>query len=160
MAARRILLTAIVLSALAGCGGGPAPTAASASQQDAQSTEAESTLGNATVHVSAVPTSQLPESVARQYGIARAPNRILLLVNLRDLGAGPAPTITATVTDLQGHSNPLALHEVRVDPADAQTVDYVGTVDAALPDTLRFGVVARRAGATASVQLSRDFYPE
>ena len=132
----------------------------SAGGDAAQSSEAESSIDGTTVHVSAVQTSLLPETVARQYGIERAPHRILLLVNLRDLGAGPAPSITATVTDLQQHTAPVALRQVRVDPADTQTVDYVGTVEASLPDTLRFEVVVRRAGATATVRLSRDFFPQ
>lgn len=155
----RFLLAACFLPALAACGGTSTPATPSTSQQT-QSAEAESTVNGTTVHVSAVPSSQLPESVARQYGIERGPKRILLLVNLRDLGTGPAPTITATVTDLQEHTTPVALREVHVAQADAPTVDYVGTVDATLPDTLRFHVTARRGGATASVELSRDFYPE
>ena len=125
----------------------------------AQSAEAESTINGATVHVSAVPTTQLPESVARGYGIERGPKRILLLVNLRDLGTGPAPSITATVTDLQDHVTPLALREVHVAQSGSPTIDYIGTVDVTLPDTLRFTVVAKRGGSTATVQLSRDFYP-
>ena len=155
----RLLLAACLLPALAACGGAGTPAPPSASQQT-QSAEAEASVGNATVHVSAVPTSQLPESVARQYGIERGPKRILLLVNLRDLGAGPAPAITATVTDLQEHTTPVALREVHVAQADTPTVDYVGTVDASPPDTLRFHVTVKRDGATASVELSRDFYPE
>ena len=153
----RILLAAALL-ALAACGGRPAP--ATSAGQPAQSAEAESTVGTTTVHVSAVQTSLLPEAVARRYGIERAPERILLLVNLRDMGTGAPPTITATVTDLQGHTTPVALREVRVDPADPQTVDHVGTVEATLPDTLRFEVVAHRAGATSTVQVARDFYPQ
>lgn len=145
--------------AFAACSGTDAPSPGVASQET-QSAEAESTINGATVHVSAVPTTQLPESVARGYGIERGPKRILLLVNLRDLGTGPAPSITATVTDLQEHTTPVDLRAVHVAGADAATVDYVGTVDATLPDTLRFHVIAKRGGATASVQLSRDFYPQ
>jgi hypothetical protein len=83
-----------------------------------------------------------------------------LLVNLRDAGNGTAPTITATVGDLQGHTTPVALREVQVAQSGAATIDYIGTVDATLPDTLRFTVVAKRGGSTATVQLSRDFYPQ
>lgn len=155
----RLLLAACLLPALAACGGAGTPDTPSTSQQT-QSAEAEATVGNTTVHVTAVPTSQLAESVARQYGIERGPKRVLLLVNLRDLGAGPAPTITATVTDLQEHTTPVALREVHVVQADTPTIDYVGTVDASPPDTLRFHVTVKRDGATASVELSRDFYPE
>jgi hypothetical protein len=156
--ARHVLIACLPL-ALAGCGGGDAPTPVAGSQQT-QSAEAESTVNGTTVHISAVQTSQLPESVARQYGIERSPRRILLLVNLRDLDTAPAPTITATVTDLQGHATPVALREVHVAQTNSPTIDYVGTVDATLPDTLSFQVVAKRGGATASVQLSRDFYPQ
>ena len=153
------LCVAVLPLALAACSRSNAPTPVTASTQTA-SAEAESTVGNATVHVSAVPTTQLPPSVAQGYGIERAPRRILLLVNLRDIGAGPAPAVTATVTDLQEHTTPVDLRAIHVAGGDASTVDYVGTVDATLPDTLRFQVVVRNAGTTASVQLSRDFYPE
>ena len=154
----RLCLACLPL-ALAACGGGNTPNPVAASPQ-AASAEAESTVGGATAHVSAVPTTQLPESVARGYGIERAPRRILLLVNLRDLGADAPPAVTATVTDLQGHTTPVDLRAIQVPGAEASTQDFVGTVDATLPDTLRFQVLVRHAGATASVQLSRDFYPE
>jgi hypothetical protein len=102
----------------------------------------------------------LPESVARQYGIERSPKRILLLVNLRNAANGAAPTLTATVSDLQEHTTSVDLREVHVAQSGAPTIDYIGTVDASLPDTLRFTVVAKRGGSTATVQLSRDFYPQ
>lgn len=148
---------------LAGCQGdrAAAPTAATApsqAQSSVQSAEAESTVDGATVHVSAVQTSQLPESVARDYGIERSPRKILLLVNLRNLGDRPAPAITASVTDLQQHTTALALREVHVAPGEAGTTDYIGTIEATLSDTLRFTVLATRGGATAKVQMSRDFY--
>jgi hypothetical protein len=159
MTLRRTLLAAPLALALAACGGNSS-TPIAASQQQTQSAEAESTVNGTTVHVTAVQSSQLPDSVARQYGIERSPRRILLLVNLRDAGNGTAPTITASVGDLQGHTTPVALHEVQVAQSGAATIDYIGTVDATLPDTLRFTVVAKRGGSTATVQLSRDFYPQ
>jgi exo-beta-1,3-glucanase (GH17 family) len=161
MAVPRFLLAACLPLAIAACGGGNAPppaTASSQAQSQSQSAEAEATIGAATMHVSAVQTSQLPEPVARQYGIERSPRRILLLVNLREVGAGSAPSVTATVTDLQQHTTPVALRVVA--PTDASTLDYIGTIDATLPDTLRFQVLARHGAAMASVQLSRDFYPQ
>src|SRR5690348_3327821 len=111
------------------------------------------------VHVNATPTSQLPESVARQYGIERSPTKILLLVNVRGAGS-PAPAITATVTDLQEHTTVVALREVQVAQPGAPTIDYLGTIDITLPDTLRFAVSAKRNGSTATIRLSRDFYPQ
>ncbi|HSR66004.1 MAG TPA: DUF4426 domain-containing protein [Xanthomonadaceae bacterium] len=160
----RLLLLACLTLPLAACGeGGNAPPAATGSSQarsTEQSAEAEATVDGATVHVTTVQTSQLPDSVARGYGIARSPRTILLLVNLRGIGTAPPPAVSATVTDLQQHVTPVALRELHVAGAEAATADYVGTVDATLPDTLRFTVLARRGGATATVEVSRDFYPQ
>lgn len=157
----RLLLPASLAFLLAACHGDTAaPQAAAPASSQEQSAEAESTIDGATVHVTAVRAAQLPESVARQYGIARSPRTILLLVNLRDVGTAPAPAISATVTDLQEHTTPVALRALHVAQAEAGTVDYVGSLEATLPDTLRFTVVATRGGATATVRVSRDFYPE
>ena len=153
----RFLLPACL--ALAACTGPATPPAAPSASQP-QAAEAEAKVDGATVHVTAVQTSQLPEQVAREYGIERSPRTILLLVNLRDLGDGPAPSVSASVTDLQARSTAVPLREVRILPADAGTTDYIGTVNATLPDTLRFTVRAVRDRATATLQLSRDFYPQ
>ena len=145
---------------LAACQGDrPTPAPATAASQ-VQSAEAESTVDGTTVHVSAVQTSQLPASVARDYGIERSPRKILLLVNLRNVGDKPAPAITASVTDLQQHTTAVDLREVHVADGETGTTDYIGTIDATPPDSLRFTVVATRGGATATVGMSRDFYPQ
>jgi len=148
---------ALCLTACSGGAGSPPPVAA---PQQSQSAEAESTVDGTTVHVNAMKTAQLPESVARQYGIERSPTKVMLLVNVRGAGNGPAPAITATVTDLQGRTTVLPLREVRVAQPGTPTIDYVGTVDVTLPDTLRFAIAATRNGSKTIVQLSRDFYPQ
>ena len=161
MTLARFLLLACLALPLAACQGDRASTSsATTPSSQSQSAEAESSIDGTTVHVSVVQTSQLPESVAREYGLDRSPRTIMLLVNLRDVGAGPAPVISATVTDLLQHTTPVSLRVARVAPSDANTLDYIGTVDAGLPDTLRFTVIARRGGATATVEVSRDFYPQ
>ena len=39
-------------------------------------------------------------------------------------------------------------------------LDYVGTVEIAMPDTLRFDLtIVREGGATSTMQFSREFYP-
>ena len=159
MSAMRILPACLVLF-LAACSDGAAPSTPVAASTQSQSAEAESTIDGMTVHVNAMQTSQLPESVARQYAIERSPTRILLLVNVRGAGNGPAPAVTATATDLQGHTDAVSLREVQVAQPGAPTIDYVGLVDVTLPDTLRFAVDAKRNGSTARVELSRDFYPQ
>lgn len=156
----RIRLAAALLAVvLAACGGRPAaPVPASAAP--AAQAEASAQLGDATVHVSAVQTSHLPEAVARQYGIARSPRSVLLLVNLQGGGGAVPVRIEATVTDLRGGRQALALRELAVATPDGAAVrDYIATVDTTLPETLRFDVTAVRGDARASVQLSRDFYP-
>jgi len=153
------ILPACLAFSLVACSGGAGPSTPVAAPGASQSAEAESTVDGMTVHVNAIQTSQLPEPVARQYAIERSSTKILLLVNVRDAGNGAAPAITATVTDLQGHATAVALRSVQVPQPGAPTIDYVGIVDATLPDTLRFAVEAKRDGSTATVQLSRDFYP-
>jgi hypothetical protein len=160
MSSTRSLLLACLALPLVACQGDRGSPPVTAAPSQAQSAEAESSIGGTTVHASVVQTSQLPDSVAREYGLDRSPRTILLLVNLRDIGSAPAPVISATVTDLLQHTAPVSLRAMHVAQADADTVDYVGTVDATLPDTLRFTVVARRGGATATVEVSRDFYPQ
>lgn len=161
MSSTRFLLLACLALPMAACQGdrAPAPAPAAAPAQG-PSAEAESSIDGTTMHVSVVQTSQLPESVAREYSLDRSPRTILLLVNLRDLGSAQAPVISATVTDLLQHTTPVSLRAVHIAQSGADTVDYVGTVDATLPDTLRFDVIARRGGATATVAVSRDFYPQ
>ena len=150
-------------AALTACGGNapPAPSSrASASQ------EAVSRIGDVTIRASAVPTNALGEQVARQYGIARTDDTVMLLIGVRQ-GEGAQETalparIVATATDLRGRTRPIEMRELRsADPASGQALlDYVGIADIAPPDTLRFDVqIVREGGATSQVQFSRDFYP-
>jgi hypothetical protein len=157
MSRTRTLLLACLALPLIACRGEQGSTPPPAPLQSA---EAESRIGGATMHVSVVQTSQLPEPVAREYGLDRSPRTILVLVNLRDIGPSPAPVISATVTDLLQHARPVPLRAAHVAQADSGTIDYIGTVESTLPDTLRFTVVARRGGATSTVEVSRDFYPQ
>ena len=161
MSSTRLLLPACLALSLAACQGDRASTPpANTAPLQGQSAEAESSIDGTTVHVSVVQTSQLPESVAREYGLDRSPRTIMVLVNLRDVGSAPAPVISATVTDLLQHTTPVPLRVAHGEKSNADIVDYIGTVDATLPDTLRFTVVAKRGGATTTVEVSRDFYPQ
>ena len=113
--------------------GGPRPAAPAAAGSSAQATgEAVVRIGDASVRASVVQTSMLPESVARQYGIARSAKTVLLLVAVR---RGPEATatavparVTATVTDLRGSRQPVAMRELRADGL----VDY-SIVETTLP---------------------------
>jgi hypothetical protein len=150
-------LLAFGLSACGGNGGAgqpSAPTVPSAPQ------EAVSRIGDVTLRASVVQTSSLPESVAMQYGIARSDRLALLLVAVRQ---GPEAqevalpaTITATAVDLRGRRQDIPMRELRT----GDLLDYVGTTEIDLPDTVRFELtIVREGGAQSTMQFSREFYP-
>ena len=117
-------------------------------------------IGDVSIHASVVQTSTLAESVARAYGIARNEHRVLLLVAVRqgpDAQAIALPAqVLATVTDLRGRRQDIKMRELR----SGDLLDYIGTVEIELPDTLRFDVVVTRTdGATSTMQFNREFYP-
>jgi hypothetical protein len=155
------LATAIALMsmlALGACGGSNAPPPASASAT--KPSEAVTRIGDVSIHASVVQTSTLAEGVARDYGITRDERRVLLLVAVRqgpeaEAIALPAQVV-ATVTDLRGRRQDIAMRELR----SGDLLDYVGTVEIDLPDTLRFDVAVTRAGgATSTLQFNREFHP-
>lgn len=154
---RRFALASLLLM-LAACGGGKPSSAVPAG---AAPQEAVSRIGDVTIRATALPTATLAPEIAGQYGIARDERTIMLLIGVRQ---GPESqevalpaTITATATNLSGQRQPIALRELR----SGDLLDYVGTVETSLPDTLRFDVViVREGGASSTMQFSREFYPQ
>lgn len=145
----------------AACGGtnAPAPTDATSAQGDALVR-----VGDISVRASPIQTSMLNAAVAQDYGIVRDDRTILLLVVVRQ---GPendesplSAQITASTTDLRGHKQAIAMRDLRI--GDPESVaNYIGTVEVALPETLRFDVKAVRDGkAIATLQFNREFYPQ
>lgn len=157
-----------VLSAsllLAACGAQPPARTAENSSSPQQAT---TRVGDVTMRASVMQTSALEPDVASRYGISRDDNTVMLLVAVRK-GADaedialPAH-VTATVTDLRGQRQAIVLRELRThDPGSSPgqaLLDYVGTVQTTLPDTLRFDVkIVREGGATSTLQFIREFYP-
>ena len=151
----------LAMLTLGGCKGGsaPPPPPMSASTPSAPQ-EAVSRVGDVTIRASVVQTSTLPEPVAMQYGIARSDRQALLLVAVRQ---GPEAqetslpaAITATAIDLRGRRQDITMRELRT----GDLLDYVGTVEIDLPDTVRFELtVVREGGAQSTMQFSREFYP-
>lgn len=144
---------------LTGCGNGPSPSIPAATTPSGPQ-EALSRIGDVTIRASVVQTSTLPESVALQYGIARSDRLALLLVAVRQ---GPEArevalpaSITATAVDLRGRRQDIPMRELRT----GDLLDYVGTAEIDLPDTVRFElVIAREGGARSTMQFTREFYP-
>lgn len=132
-----------------------------ASTASGDGTDAVVRVGDVSIRASAIQTSMLNEPIARQYDLARDPKTVLLLVAVRqgpDATATALPArITATATDLRGSRQDIAMRELR----SGDLIDYVGTVTIALPDTLRFELtVVSAGGATATMQIQREFYPQ
>lgn len=142
---------------LAACGAEP-PTRTAENSPALQ--EAIARVGDVSMRASVVQTSMLEAGVASQYRIRRDANTVLLLVAVRQ-GADGAETalpaqVTATATDLSGQRQSIAMRELRV----GDLLDYVGTVQTTLPDTLRFDVtIVREGGATSTMQFTREFFP-
>jgi len=155
-----VALALMAMLALAACGGSNAPAPAKPAASSIASPQAVTRIGDVSIHASVVQTSTLAESVARAYGIARDEHRVLLLVAVRqgpDAQAVALPAqVLATVTDLRGRRQDITLRELRT----GDLLDYIGTVEIELPDTLRFDVVVTRTGgATSTIQFNREFYP-
>lgn len=155
-----LLLTTLAVS---GCDrpSPPAPVSAAANAPQ----QAIARIGDVSIRASVVQTSTLGTAVASQYGIVRDDKTVLLLVAVRQgseaLETSIPAQVTATVTDLRGRTQPIAMRELRVEAQGADAlVDHVGTIDIDLPDTLRFDVtVTREGGATSRLQFNREFYP-
>lgn len=144
----------------AGCGRESSTPSFSDSQANAAQQEAISRVGDVSIRASVAPTMRIGEAVAAQYGIERDEDSVLLLVGVRRGSAAqetamPAQII-ATVTDLRGVAQTLAMREVR----NGELIDYVGIATVAPPDTLRFDlIVVREGGARSTMQFSRDIFP-
>ena len=155
---RHRFVPALLLAvAMTGCGGNaPAPATPA---QPAQP-EAVSRIGDVTIRATTLQTAALTPDVASRYGISRGDRTVMLLVGVRQ---GPEmqetalpATITATVTNLSGQRQQIALRELR----SGDLLDYVGTVETSLPDTLRFDLtIVREGGASSTMQFTREFYP-
>jgi len=88
-------------------------------------TQSTQDAGDYIVHYSAITTQQLPADAAIQYGITRADNRGLLNVAV-EAKHGDASMVrakvSATVSDLTGHAQPVRFHETSENGA----FDYLG----------------------------------
>jgi len=155
-APRRTAIALLFGFALAGCGNGvPVPTGNQVQQ------EASARLGNIVVRANAIPTANLGEAIARQYGIDRDDGTVMLLVGVRredgngNEAALPA-RVTVVATDLLGKRQRPVMREVR----SGDFIDYVGTARVIAPDTLRFDIDIAPGNAPAmELHFNRDFFP-
>ena len=152
-------LAAVLVGA---CGGtAPEPVAA----QPAVPRHATAQVGDVTVRANALRTSSLDAAVAERYGIARAPDAVLLLVGVRrGDGAGEVPIaadVTATVTDLRGQRRALEMRTLQGNAPSGETVlDYFGVVEASPPDTLRFDIEVDWGGGGTALRVDHELRTE
>lgn len=164
-----VLATAL---ALAGCGGAERPAGSTqdagpmstspgtAAQVPGSSQQVEKRIGDVTVYAVAMPTVAIPAAVASEHGIERREDVVMLRVSGRRGESGSETSVPlkvqARVTDLRGQAQTL---EMKEQPA-AGLIDYVGTVETQIPDTLRFDIeVATPSGARDTLQLTREMQP-
>jgi hypothetical protein len=112
------------------------------------------------VHYAAINTTALTPEVARQFGVSRTRNEILLVLNAQQKLDGrylPVPaTATGTATTLLGHTQKLALRPVR--EAD---VHYVVAAFQTLYGeymTIDAQVLPEGANAPLQVKFRQQFY--
>lgn len=159
---RRALALALALATtclLAACGG-PTPESEAARQQAESPQEASLRSGDFVVRANTVATMRLGEAVARQYGVGRDADTVMLLVGVRrELASGEVAVparVSATAVDLLGRRQALDMREIR----SGDFIDYAGSARVSAPDTLRFDIRVVGDGiGTATLQISRDFYP-
>lgn len=153
-----LTLCSLALTVLVACGGGDKPRPAR--KLDAVQ-DAVARVGDLTVRANAVSTAHLGEAMAKQYGITRADDTVLLIVSVRQGPDGQDVAVPADVSvtarTLSGTPAPLPLREVRT----GELVDHVGTFKVTPPDTLTFDVkVARDGKQVASLTLTREITAE
>jgi hypothetical protein len=156
MTMRTQALAVFLAATLTGCSGDAPPATASAA---ATTQDAQARVGDIAVHASVMQTAALDEAIARQYGLERSERVAMLLVSVRRDGDAPLPAslkLDARVSGADGtQARPVTLRRMVVDGL----VDYVGTVDIAPPESLRFDVKVTYDTASSTLQFGRDFYP-
>ncbi|WP_161625769.1 DUF4426 domain-containing protein [Novilysobacter defluvii] len=150
--AGRLWLACLLAGLLAACGAEPV------AETGLKPHEASLQLRDATVRANLIPTGNLSEAMARQYGIERGEGTVLLLVSVRrpaDGGQVSLPArVSATATDLHGTQQTIELRELEA----GGFLDHAGTFQARPRDTLTFAVEVRREGEPpATLRFNHDF---
>jgi hypothetical protein len=165
-------LPLVITLALAGCGGGGGPaegtqssgpmsaSPGAATQVPGSSQQVEKRIGDTSVYAVAMPTVAIPAAVASEHGIERREDVVMLRVSGRRGESGSEAAVPlqvkARVADLRGQVQALEMKEQQA----AGLLDYVGTVETQIPDTLRFEIeVTTPSGARDTLQLTREVQP-
>lgn len=155
MIATRSIIALSVFTLLAACGG----AGESATVPQAQPAEASSvSVGNHTIHFSALSTDQLPPEVARQYNIVRSKNRAMLNVSVIRQSDGEPVTADVYVktVNLTGQLKNVNIRKIE----EQEAIYYIGETPVANSETLVFDIVVTPEGDSEPIEVrfKRQFY--
>ena len=117
--------------------------------------------GEFVLHWSAVPTTMLTPDVARQAGVTRSANRVLVNVAVRRGETGrdvAAPArVAVAVTNLAGQRELLTVREVR----EGDAIYYLAEARVAGQDVLTFEIEAKPVGGRPMrTSFRHEFFPQ
>lgn len=153
------LLTCLTACLLTACDGSGQSSATAGTDIPGSTRQLEASVGDVTVYITAIQTSSIPAQVAREHGIVQRDGLVMLRVSPRRQGSNreivSAPVeVQATATTLGAAPQNLPLKQM----ATNGLVDYVGTVEVQLPQTVSFDVsVATPSGARETLSVTGDF---
>jgi hypothetical protein len=156
--ATRILAAALVAAALlaSGCDQSAQPQVAKAQPSD----ESFRDFGSYEVHYNAVRTDALTAEIARNYGIQRSSNRVMLNVTVlhKEAGAAKKPVeadVKVAARNLNEQLKDLELRRV----SEGEAIYYIGEVSISGTEILVFDITVTPAGTQAplSVKFTREF---
>jgi Domain of unknown function (DUF4426) len=161
---RRYRFFALCLAALliaAGCGQRPEGSRAQTAQQ---SEESFKEFGNYEIHYNAVRADQIPAEVARNHGIERSKNRVMLNVTLlrKDADHSPRKPVKGIVSvdayNLNGQLKNIEVRQV----TEGEAIYYLGTVSISGSEILVFDIKATPENETTpfEVKFKREFFSD
>jgi hypothetical protein len=126
-----------------------------------QAQETAKQFGDYVLHYNAVNTDFLTPEIARNYGIQRSKNRVLLTVSVLkgDIGVAGKPVaaeINAHATNLSDQTKKLNMREVK----DANAIYYIDTFSVTNEETVDMYIKAKpkNGGPTMDVKFRRQFF--
>ena len=157
MTTSRTLVSWILITLLAACGGGgDSTTVPQAKPAGASSAD----IGNHVVHFSAQSTDQLPAEVARAYNIQRSKNRAMLNVSvIRKADNAPVVAKIAVKTvNLTGQLKNVTMRQID----EQEAIYYIGETPVANRETLVFDISVTPEGQqrASAVRFKRQFYTD
>lgn len=154
-------LCLVVMLMATGCGQRPEGSRAQTAQH---SEESFKEFGNYEIHYNAVRADQIPAEVARNHGIERSKNRVMLNVTLlrKDADHSPRKPVKGTVSvdayNLNGQLKNIEVRQV----TEGEAIYYLGTVSISGSEILVFDIKATPENETApfEVKFKREFFSD